>query len=273
MVKLIILITGTTPLSTPSWPVAVRRGPAMERSSTPSSLPAETDSDSGGSHCAGHPAARHWTALGRGKAWGAPLSKTAKCPEPAPPRPFWATPDPTEQHEQDDSGPASLRPLWKPSQGGALCPLQRSPECVVRGQRYRCVEAVVDSGAEETVAPRGAFPGQTRASAMSKAGACYRTASGAPVANLGEPDVKFLTNEGYVGEIPFQLADIERPLIAVSSLAKAGNAVELTQDGGSITHQATGRVTGIERRGGTYALRMWVPADSTSSPFTRQGTR
>ena len=67
---------------------------------------------------------------------------------------------------------------------------------MVRGQRYECVEAVVDSGAEETVAPRGAFPGQARASAMSKAGAWYRTASGTPVANLGEQDVKLLTKRG-----------------------------------------------------------------------------
>ena len=107
---------------------------------------------------------------------------------------------------------------------------------------------------------------------MSKAGACYRTASGAPIPNLGEQDVQFLTNEGYVGEIPFQLADIERPLIAVSALAKAGNAVELNHDGGKITHQVTGKVTSIERRGGTYVLRMWMPADA-AAPFQGQGAR
>ena len=106
---------------------------------------------------------------------------------------------------------------------------------------------------------------------MSKAGACYRTASGAPIPNLGEQDVHFLTNEGYVAEIPFQLADIERPLIAVSALAKAGNVVELGNDGGTIKHSSTGRVTNIERRGGTYVLRMWVPADA--APFQMQGSR
>ena len=107
---------------------------------------------------------------------------------------------------------------------------------------------------------------------MSRAGACHRAASGAPVPNLGEQDVKFLTNEGYSAEIPFQLADIERPLIAVSALAKAGNTVELTEDGGTITHRATGKVTGIQRRGGTYVLRMWVPADDVQGPFPRPGT-
>ena len=130
---------------------------------------------------------------------------------------------------------------------------------------------MVDSGAEETVAPRGIFPGPTRESAMSRAGASYRTASGAVIPNLGEQDVRFITIEVYVGEMPFQLADIERPLVAVSALAKAGNAVELNHDGGKITHQATGKVTSTERRGGTYILRMWVQADAAS--FQRQGAR
>ena len=40
--------------------------------------------------------------------------------------------------------------------------------------------------------------------------------------------------------MPFQLADIERPLVAVSALAKAGNAVELNHDGGKITHALNG---------------------------------
>ena len=68
-----------------------------------------------------------------------------------------------------------LRPLWKPGQGGALCPLQKSTECVFRGQRFKCVEAVVDSGAKETVVLRGIFPGPTRESAMSRAGASNPT--------------------------------------------------------------------------------------------------
>jgi hypothetical protein len=88
------------------------------------------------------------------------------------------------------------------------------------------------------------------------------------VPNLGELDVKFLTNEGHVSEIPFQLANIERPLIAVSALTKAGNTVELYETGGRIIHRS-GKMTSIERRGGTYILRMWV----AEGGFPRQGTR
>ena len=64
--------------------------------------------------------------------------------------------------------------------------------------------------------------------------------------------------------MPFQLADIERPLVAVSALAKAGNSVDLYHDEWKIEHQATGKVTSIERRSGTHILRMWVPTDSAS---------
>ena len=107
---------------------------------------------------------------------------------------------------------------------------------------------------------------------MSRAGACCRTASGAPVPKLGELDVQFITNEGYVGAILFQLADIARPLIAVSALAKAGNVVELYENGGRIVHHS-GKTTNLERRGGTHALRMWIADEGAAAPFHRQGAR
>ena len=89
---------------------------------------------------------------------------------------------------------------------------------------------------------------------------------------MGELDVQRFTHEGDAAEVLFQLADIERPLIAVSSLAKAGNVVELHEEGGNITHHS-GKVTKLERRGGTYVLRMWVPAEEPAAPVHRQGTR
>ena len=96
--------------------------------------------------------------------------------------------------------------LREPDQGTSLCPLH------LGGRRYEGKETVVDSGAEETVAPRGA-----RTSARSRAGAYYRTARGAPAPRLGKLDVQFLATEGYLAEIPLHLADMERPLIAVTA--------------------------------------------------------
>ena len=108
---------------------------------------------------------------------------------------------------------------------------------------------------------------------MSRAGACYRTANGVPIPNLGELDVQSLTSEAYPAEVPFQLADIERILIAVSALANAGRLVEFIERGFKITHQSR-TVTGLERRGGTYILRMWVPIETvTPALFHRHGSR
>ena len=53
------------------------------------------------------------------------------------------------------------------------------------GRRYLCVEAVVDSGAEETVAPVGLFPGTARSSPMSRAGRFYRAANGGRIPEPG----------------------------------------------------------------------------------------
>ena len=128
-----------------------------------------------------------------------------------------------------------LQPLWMPSQVTSLCPLKRAAESMVGGRRFQCIEAVVDSGAEETVAPRGAFPGRARTSAMSRA---------------GELDVQFLTSEGYPA--------IERPLVAVSAHAKAGNSVEFNEKGGRITHHS-GKVTGLAQRGGIFFFGCGYP--------------
>ena len=160
-----------------------------------------------------------------------------------------------------------LRPLWTPGQGGA--PYVHCRRFLRASFVASAFSVLMVWGAEESVAPRSSFLGPHLESAMRGAGASYRTASRAAISNLGEPDVRFITNEGDVGEMPFQLADIERPFVAVSALAKAGNAVDLNHDGWKITHQTTGKVTSSERRSGTCILRMWVPADS----FNGRGQR
>ena len=50
---------------------------------------------------------------------------------------------------------------------------------------YRLVEAVLDSGAEENVAPPLFFPGPIAPSLMSRAGGSYRVANGQRVPNIG----------------------------------------------------------------------------------------
>ena len=51
---------------------------------------------------------------------------------------------------------------------------------------FRLVEAVVDSVAEGSVVPPNVFPGEIRASAMSKTGGKYEAATGTRMPNLGQ---------------------------------------------------------------------------------------
>ena len=130
---------------------------------------------------------------------------------------------------------------------------------------------MVDSGAEESVAPPGVFPGAIMPSAMSRAGKRYRAANGHAIKNLGQQTVRFRIGEGHACAMPMQIAEVERPLIAASQLAGAGNRVIFEKDGGTITSNSTGKEIHMVRKGGVYVLRMLVPISNSASDFPRQG--
>jgi hypothetical protein len=135
------------------------------------------------------------------------------------------------------------------------------------------VEAVVDSGAVHSVAPPGWFPGPMVPSAWSRAGRGYRAANGTAIKNLGQVTVKFATATGDKCSIPFQVAEVEQPLLSVAHLTSAGNRVELGHDSGRVVNVATGRAIALERRGGVYIMRMYVAngVAPAPAPFRRQG--
>jgi hypothetical protein len=138
----------------------------------------------------------------------------------------------------------------------------------VRGGRV--VEAVIDSGAVHSVTPPGLFPGKVVPSPWSRAGRGYRAANGTAIKNLGQVPVPFITAEGHKCRIPFQVAEVEQPLIAVSHLTGAGNIVELGDADGCVKSLSTGRTIGLERRGGVYIMKMFIP-NAVAPPFHRQG--
>ena len=78
--------------------------------------------------------------------------------------------------------------------------------------------------------------------------------------------VRFHNDEGQVCGMGFQVADVERPLIAASQLAAAGNRVTFKAQGGVIKHIKTGRKMMLVKKGGIYVLQMWVAANAPSFP-------
>jgi hypothetical protein len=135
----------------------------------------------------------------------------------------------------------------------------------------RVVEAVVDSGAVHSVTPPGVFPGLTVPSLWSKTGRGYRAANGTGIKNLGQVAVKFCTAEGDTCNIPFQVAEVDQPLLSVAHLTGAGNRVELGHASGRVVNLKTGRTIALERRGGVYIMKMYLADAATPAPFRRQG--
>jgi hypothetical protein len=136
--------------------------------------------------------------------------------------------------------------------------------------KAKVVEAVVDSGAEESVAPPGVFPGPVVPSAMSRAGGRYRAANGARIPNLGQTTVKFRNDAGDSCATIFQIAEVERPLLSATQLAASGNTVQIDKNGGRIVCDKTGCSMALVRRSGVFVLRLHVVTDSASG-FPRQG--
>jgi hypothetical protein len=135
-------------------------------------------------------------------------------------------------------------------------------------KKFRTVEAVVDSGAVDSVVPPGFFTSPVAPSPMSRGGRTYRAANGSRIENLGQQRVDFTTAEGHRCSIAFQVAKVEHPLISVAHLAASGNTVELSEEGGRVVNKTTGRELRLLRRGGVYIMKMQVPR---ASPFARPG--
>jgi hypothetical protein len=135
---------------------------------------------------------------------------------------------------------------------------------------------VVDSGAADSVAKAGTFRGKVLPSTMSKAGRKYRGPDGTQIPNQGQQDVQFISDEGHKCGMTWQIANVERPLIAVSHLSAAGNEVTFSKTGGKIVNITSGKVINFQRKGGVYILRMWVPGPqgaSPSKPFARPASK
>ena len=128
----------------------------------------------------------------------------------------------------------------------------------------------MDSGAEESVAPPGFFAAPVVPSPMSRAGGKYRAANGARIRNLGQQKVAFSSAEGHQCAMPFQVAEVERPLISVAQLTFAGHRVVLNATGGQIINVKSGKTIELVRRGGVYLLLMSVGVGPVSG-FPRHG--
>ena len=134
-------------------------------------------------------------------------------------------------------------------------------------QPWRKISLAIDSGAAETVIPHTLVTDyQIIETDKSRSGACYASATGEPIPNLGEQRLLLATEEGSMRAMTFQAAPVAKPLGSVKRICQAGHYVIFDEDGSYIMNKATGELNWLREQNGNYMLDVWVPP-----PFQTSG--
>ena len=95
----------------------------------------------------------------------------------------------------------------------------------------------------------------------------YEVADGTLIPNLGEKTFTVHNEEGQVRNVTAQVCDVNRSLLSVRKVTKAGNRVVFEEGFGYIEDKTTGERMYMEEKEGLYVMKLWVPAGG----FSRQG--
>ena len=128
----------------------------------------------------------------------------------------------------------------------------------------------VDSGATETViADQMLTMLELKENAQSRRGVEYEVANGGKIPNMGEKQFLGHTEDGVARSITAQVCEVNKALLSVSKVVRAGNRVVFDEDGSYIEDKTTGERLWLVEEGGMYALKMWVRSDGKheSAPF------
>ena len=94
----------------------------------------------------------------------------------------------------------------------------------------------------------------------------YEVADGSHILHLGEKEFSAYTDSGSLRRLNTQVTGVNKALLSVPRIVKAGNRVVFDDDGSYIEHKKSGEWMPLEERGGVYTIKMWIPKDQTS-PF------
>ena len=162
-----------------------------------------------------------------------------------------------------------------------LLTASRESENIIRrttthDDKYEVITVTADSGAADHVAPKNvATHIRTQETSASRQGMKYVAANGHRIANEGQKAVRGLTSEGIPLNMVWQVAEVKRPLASIGRICDAGNTAIFTQHGGHIVPEQAlsktlevlekrGESLRLEREGGVYNFKMWIPRPPTS---------
>ena len=121
----------------------------------------------------------------------------------------------------------------------------------------------VDSGATETVISEEMIKNiSTQPGEASRRGAKYEVADGTIIHNQGEKRFHAESAEGVRRRFVAQVTDVNKGLLSVNKLVKAGHKVVFDQGASYIEDKQSGEIMNMTEAGGMFMLKIWVQKDS-----------
>ena len=122
----------------------------------------------------------------------------------------------------------------------------------------------IDSGAIDTVMPPGvARHFKLTETEMSRNGPGFRAANGTLIKHYGQRAIKGWSDDFHSSYLTAQVTDVKTTLGSVNQMLKAGNKVHF-EKGNCYVEHATGQVTPILEKAGTFEIGVWVPKSNES---------
>ena len=137
-------------------------------------------------------------------------------------------------------------------------------ESAKRYEDWKQISIAVDSGACESVIDPSDVPSiSLRETKGSKSGEDFQSATGEPIANLGELKIGLITRESTIRGMTFTGAPVNIPLASVKRLCVAGHRVVFDEECSYIQNKATGEVNLLREEDGNYMFDVWVPPEGS----------
>ena len=137
-------------------------------------------------------------------------------------------------------------------------------------------KVTIDSGAAESVMPRGMLEGEPLVEGEAKRlGVKYVAANGAKMDNYGQKRIRFKKEGlGGISDMLFQVTDVGKPLASVTRILDKGNSVVFSrkQGGSYIVNNNSGQKIQLTEEKGTFVMDVeYLEPNVDPEGFARQG--
>ena len=130
----------------------------------------------------------------------------------------------------------------------------------VSDEEWEEIEMVMDSGATESVIGEDMLASvELQEGEAYRRGVRYEVADGNLIPNKGETRFIGVNEEGQERKMTVQVCDVNKALLSVKKVVKAGNRVVFEDEASYVENLTTGeRMYMKEQDGGMYTLKFWV---------------